>query len=371
MSQSSPNSKKFTLDTIKADINVTRTSTKAFQQTQAMFFPVTSYTPEVLMMDEQDYREHLLLNALEDDKAPAVDCVDTAAYDRVHLSPTPTEETSLIDENDHMEELITSSSLHTKDGNDADDSTSSTTAAVAASSLIKSEPQTESQAIEAAVQSSDSDAKPVAADNNKNSDNSDGATDIPTKFDVLCGQSRICASHSGNKRFQVVLEMYATRYENATSKQEKMTLTKEIVGCITNSGGRFLKYKDGMWQEISTVMARDKVSHALRTKVASWKKQQKEENTATKKTGKPKRAMSVIAATKAKKTHRRRRSAPVAARKRPSSASIKTCFSEGASFDANDSSSNIMDTLLSKQREIFASLTKPADGVNEVHPLKK
>ena len=191
--------------------------------------------------------------------------------------------------------------------------------------------------------------------------------------------------------------MYATRYESATSKQEKMALTKEIVGCITTSGGRFLKYKDGMWQEISTVMARDKVSHALRTKNASWKKQQEEQvkqrkasGKATTTGGKPKRAMStsaaissVAAAAAAKddaskrKTHRRRSSAPVAAaavaRRRRSSTSIFKSLSEGGSFDGNDSSSsNIMDSLLSKQREIFASLTKTSDkDGNSVHPLKK
>merc|ERR1712199_133601 len=59
-----------------------------------------------------------------------------------------------------------------------------------------------------------------------------------------------------------------------TSKQEKMCMTKEVVRIIqVDNGGRFLKFKDGMWEEISIVAARDKVSHALRTKVASWKRQ--------------------------------------------------------------------------------------------------
>jgi len=50
-------------------------------------------------------------------------------------------------------------------------------------------------------------------------------------------------------------------------------MTKAVVSTIHESGGRFLKFKDGMWEEISTVAARDKVSHALRTKVSSWKRQ--------------------------------------------------------------------------------------------------
>merc|ERR1712176_687540 len=97
--------------------------------------------------------------------------------------------------------------------------------------------------------------------------------DTPTKPDILCGQSRVCASHPGNRRFQAVLDDFLYRYDMATSKQEKMCMTKEVVSIIHADGGRFLKYKDGMWEEISTVAARDKVSHALRTKVASWKRQ--------------------------------------------------------------------------------------------------
>jgi len=76
---------------------------------------------------------------------------------------------------------------------------------------------------------------------------------FPTECDILCGQSRICSTHVGNKRFQAVLDTYTTRYDNATSKHEKMMTTKEIVACIhNNSGGRFLKLKntDGMWEEI-------------------------------------------------------------------------------------------------------------------------
>eukprot|EP00533_Pseudo-nitzschia_delicatissima_P012853 CAMPEP_0197263140 /NCGR_PEP_ID=MMETSP1432-20130617/959_1 /TAXON_ID=44447 /ORGANISM="Pseudo-nitzschia delicatissima, Strain UNC1205" /LENGTH=398 /DNA_ID=CAMNT_0042727573 /DNA_START=117 /DNA_END=1313 /DNA_ORIENTATION=+ len=97
--------------------------------------------------------------------------------------------------------------------------------------------------------------------------------ETPTSQDILCGQSRVCASHPGNRNFQQVLEDFAHNYDIATSKQEKMQMTKAVVSTIHESGGRFLKFKDGMWEEISTVAARDKVSHALRTKVSSWKRQ--------------------------------------------------------------------------------------------------
>lgn len=187
---------------------------------------------------------------------------------------------------------------------------------------------------------------------------------VPGKFDVLCGQSRVCANHSGNRRFQAALDLYAPRYDAVSSKQEKMTLTKEIVSRIRDSGGRFLKYKDGHWQEISNVTARDKVSHALRTKVASWKRQQEQE-----------KMEDVASATPAKgkqtPTHRRKRSGNTP-RRRQSSSSINTYNSDIAtvSFDGSDPASNsLIEDLLKTQREIFANLQKDS-GPNTEHPLK-
>jgi hypothetical protein len=182
--------------------------------------------------------------------------------------------------------------------------------------------------------------------------------DIPSKFDILCGQSRICSSHAGNRRFQIVLDLYAEKYDSVTSKQEKMNLTKEIVACIRNSGGRFLKYKNGSWTEITDVLARDKVSHALRTKVASWKRQKEEASSA------PQTSSTAQAAIK--KTHRRKNSS--GSKRRGSSTSIVT-----TSFDAGDSTekTTVMEELLKAQREIFASLMEGVDGDDDIiHPLK-
>ena len=182
---------------------------------------------------------------------------------------------------------------------------------------------------------------------------------LPSKFDVLCGQSRICANHTGNRRFQVVLDIYAPKYEAAKSKQEKMMLTKEIVGCIASATGRFLKYKDGMWIEISNVTARDKVSHALRTKVQSWKRQQQETSSqSNKKRGSIRKRRPV--------RPKRRSSAPVVV---SSLADVRA-----VSFDGSTTSStSIMDELLRTQREIFEQLTqndKPG-SIKQTHPLKR
>ena len=173
-------------------------------------------------------------------------------------------------------------------------------------------------------------------------------SDEPSQFDVLCGQSRTCANHSGNKRFQAVLDSYATKYEASKSKQEKMTLTKEIVSCITSSGGRFLKFKGNKWVEIADVTARDKVSHALRTKVQSWKRQQSSKSSPKK--GKP----------AFRKRRPSRRTSEVASA--PSLSECKT-----VSFDGSTTSStSVMDELLRTQREIFEKLTQG----NGAHPLK-
>jgi hypothetical protein len=197
-------------------------------------------------------------------------------------------------------------------------------------------------------------AKPVVVAQSDSNDPDEHG--LPSKFDVLCGQSRICANHTGNRRFQVVLDIYAPKYEDAKSKQDKMMLTKEIVSCIATSSGRFLKFNDGMWVEISDVTARDKVSHALRTKVRSWKREQEETLSAT-----PKKRASIR-----KRRNIRRRSAPSAV---PSMSEVRA-----VSFDGSITSSpSIMDELLRTQREIFEKLTqndKPGSS-KEIHPLKR
>ncbi len=189
----------------------------------------------------------------------------------------------------------------------------------------------------------------------------------PGKLDVLCGQSRTCASHSGNRRFQRVLDHYAPRYDAVNSKQEKMALTKEIVSCIQGSGGRFLRLKDGHWHEISTVTARDKVSHALRTKAASWKRQQQQEKTGG-------TSSVTLAKTLKKPTHRGRRLGKNHNRQRSSSSSLNTRSSDivASSFDGNDpTSNNLIEDLLKTQREIFANLQKNSATSKDEHPLRR
>jgi hypothetical protein len=294
-----------------------------------MIFPITFET-EFLMMDDDDYREHLLLTSL-DDKAP---------YDSFSITRRLSETSSslmLEEEEDELDLDLDQSEFLNSDK----------VGEVTPATILSGATSTPST--------------PTIKEGEQEENNDDPIEKgLPGKFDVLCGQSRVCANHMGNRRFQVVLDQYAPRYDATTSKQEKMALTKEIVATIFASGGRFLKYKEGLCQEIPSVTARDKVSHALRTKVASWKKHQQQQDTPSPIKGKP--------------THRRRNcSRP----RRSSSSSIATTASDivTTSFDANDSaSSSLMDDLLKTQREIFASLTKSEHSTSsddKKHPLKK
>jgi hypothetical protein len=286
-----------------------------------MIFPITSET-ENFIMDEIDYSEHLLLTSLDDKPLLDLSC----------SAPALSETTSSLMEEEEMDDSFL----------DADK----------VGEVIPSE----------APSSEKPTSSPPTTDEKQEQNNIDPASvGIPNMFDILCGQSRICANHTGNRRFQVVLDLFAPKYDASSSKQEKMALTKEIVAVIANSGGRFLKYHEGLWTEISTVTARDKVSHALRTKVSSRRRQQEQQE-------KPECRSSPAKA--ARPTHRRRDS------RRRSSISIATTASDIAtsSFDSiNSESAPIMNELLRTQRKIFASLTQSEHGTSstEKHPLKK
>merc|ERR1712232_1185051 len=120
-------------------------------------------------------------------------------------------------------------------------------------------------------------------------------------------------------------------------------------------GGRFLKYKNGEWEEISNVAARDKVSHALRTKVASWKRQQQQLLEGKNYSPVGVRRSSCTPRSWGKPKHRK-------GGRRSSSSSIATSDSDiiTTSFDGNDSTSaTVVNDLMEAQREIFSKLTSP------------
>lgn len=88
----------------------------------------------------------------------------------------------------------------------------------------------------------------------------------PGKEDILCGKEKHCVSHPGSLNFRAVIDKYASKYQEAVTKQEKMNVTKEIYDNLGAQKSRFLKFNaeaDG-WEELSSLLARDKISHALR-----------------------------------------------------------------------------------------------------------
>jgi hypothetical protein len=180
----------------------------------------------------------------------------------------------------------------------------------------------------------------------------------PTESDVLCGQSRTCSNHPGNKRFQEILDEFSYQYDIATSKQEKMCMTKEIVSKIHNSGGRFLRLKNKMWEEISTVAARDKVSHALRTKAASRKKRQEHKppsSPISRKSSSPSFSRSSIS------QHRR------GSRCRRSF-EPNTLSPVGSSEIAPiNSSPSVFDELMKSTHDMFTTLVKPTNATATNH----
>ena len=323
-----------------------------------------------MMMDDKEYGEHMLLT-LDDEHEN-----EKLVNDSCHTVLTAdTGASTLMDEEEEDNIMEEDQSEFMSDGANVSFQKSSV--------CTLAENHCKPAAVKSSNSTKDDDAA-VANATKEDTKEDPNCFPLPRKFDILCGQSRICASHTGNKRFQVVLDIYASKYDSVTTKQDKMTLTKEIVASIQDSGGRFLKFhnQDGVWKAISDVTARDKVSHALRTKVAS-RKRQREQSAQQEKTTKvsPAATASTVSASsqtknstsnpKPRPTHRRRSNAP--RKRRSSSNSISTSASDIAtsSFDANNSaSSSVMDELLRSQREFFAVLTKDdAKNKGDVHPL--
>lgn len=91
----------------------------------------------------------------------------------------------------------------------------------------------------------------------------------PMKFDVLLGRGRAHASHPGNRRLQIVVNVNKNWYNASNSRHEKTRITEDIVNQIQHCGtetGRFLRYDGDSsgWIEVDDNTARIKVSQALR-----------------------------------------------------------------------------------------------------------
>jgi hypothetical protein len=101
-------------------------------------------------------------------------------------------------------------------------------------------------------------------DNNEDDGDSYGSIGCG-QYDILCGKDKTYATHLGNRIFRAAIVAFRDLYSAARCKQDKMTITRAVVHKLRQEyGSRFVRFYDGQWEEISDVMARDKVSHALR-----------------------------------------------------------------------------------------------------------
>lgn len=88
----------------------------------------------------------------------------------------------------------------------------------------------------------------------------------PSDDDILCGKSKSCVNHVGSRRYREYVDTFTERYLQATTKQQKMMITREIYDTLKSRKCRFLRFNKSRatWEEIGPAVARDKISHALR-----------------------------------------------------------------------------------------------------------
>ncbi|KAL3912165.1 MAG: hypothetical protein SGILL_006992 [Bacillariaceae sp.] len=91
---------------------------------------------------------------------------------------------------------------------------------------------------------------------------------VPGRVDVLLGRGKPIQEHFGNLRYHVLLDHYQQAYESA-KKFEKMQVAQKVVDLVHEYSGRFLKQEGAGWIEVEELVAREKVSHAFRTRRTS------------------------------------------------------------------------------------------------------
>ena len=87
----------------------------------------------------------------------------------------------------------------------------------------------------------------------------------PAPSDVLFGRGKLVKDNPGNIFLHRLAEERMSRYEK-TSKWEKTVIAAEIIAIIQEKHGRFLKMEHGSWVQVHGEAAREKVSHAFRSR---------------------------------------------------------------------------------------------------------
>jgi len=86
----------------------------------------------------------------------------------------------------------------------------------------------------------------------------------PTDKDVLMGRGGKSNHHPGNMRYRAEIDRFQERYKKTDDKEEKTNISERLVLDVQSYGGNFLEKDNNGWYIIDSVVARRKVSQALR-----------------------------------------------------------------------------------------------------------
>jgi hypothetical protein len=90
----------------------------------------------------------------------------------------------------------------------------------------------------------------------------------PTPYSVICGRGRMCKTSIGNRRLEVIASMFVGRYSELSRKEDKTKIVSQILRMVKQACPKeqyaFVKYCDGRWWEVETLIAREKIGAVLR-----------------------------------------------------------------------------------------------------------
>ena len=81
---------------------------------------------------------------------------------------------------------------------------------------------------------------------------------VPGYYDVICDRKKQAREHSGNVRFQKLVNSASVAYGSASTKPERAAIVTDLVNSVRSHGTGFVKYdkKTGQWIEVGDRLAR-------------------------------------------------------------------------------------------------------------------
>jgi hypothetical protein len=91
---------------------------------------------------------------------------------------------------------------------------------------------------------------------------------VPTPYSVVCGRGTKCTKAVGNRRLQVIATMFIHKYSMANKKDDKTEIVTEVLKMVKDACPddrfAFVRYHEGRWWEVETLIAREKIGAVLR-----------------------------------------------------------------------------------------------------------